>query len=163
MVPSNNAIESLMRLLVVAALVALAGCSATSPELAMPMQQAARLPPYTPRGDLVALAQRPPSTPTTETGVTWVLARPLPGELERARAAVSARLRDPYSARFEGLYVLRGSTGGRSVCGMVNAKNAFGGYVGNTAFHFMTPNLVMMANDVLGESLLPRVCQERTV
>ena len=52
-----------------------------------------------------------------------------------ARMAVSDRLRDPNSARFEGVFVSR-SSGLPVVCGQVNAKNAFGGYAGAKPFYF---------------------------
>lgn len=66
------------------------------------------------------------------------------GEVERtrqegmfmlARAAVQAQLNDPYSARFEGL-TLRKDDVDSIVCGRVNAKNAFGAYVGAVPFSY---------------------------
>lgn len=45
--------------------------------------------------------------------------------IERGKAAVIATLKDPSSAQFRNV-VLKGG----AVCGEVNAKNAFGGYVG---------------------------------
>lgn len=62
-----------------------------------------------------------------------------PDEVSLVRDAIAERLRDPDSARLskvvvsttpqvEGLYVM---------CGMVNAKNAFGGYAGNSWFYGM--------------------------
>ena len=43
----------------------------------------------------------------------------------QAKAAVTARLKDPESARFTDIVVK-----GDRICGRVNAKNSFGGYVG---------------------------------
>lgn len=43
--------------------------------------------------------------------------------LEKARAA----LKDPSSAQFQGVRV---NNGGTAICGKMNAKNSFGGYVG---------------------------------
>lgn len=50
-----------------------------------------------------------------------------------AKAVVASKLKDPDSARFSGLRV-NSYLGGRYVCGLVNAKNSYGGYVGNTPF-----------------------------
>jgi hypothetical protein len=46
-----------------------------------------------------------------------------------AKAAVTAVLKDPESARFGAI-----TTDGKIVCGSVNAKNSFGGYVGPKVF-----------------------------
>lgn len=61
-----------------------------------------------------------------------------------AKAAVTALLKDPASAQFR--HVFEGVAG--FVCGEVNAKNAFGGYVGFRIFvvddkneaHILDPN-----------------------
>jgi len=50
-----------------------------------------------------------------------------------ARAAVLGSLKDPASARFEGDVVY--PTG--AVCGLVNSKNAYGGYVGSTPYFYV--------------------------
>jgi hypothetical protein len=50
-----------------------------------------------------------------------------------ARAAVLGVLKDPSSSRFEGEIVY--PTG--AVCGLVNAKNAYGGYVGSTVYLYV--------------------------
>lgn len=49
---------------------------------------------------------------------------------------VRSALKDPYSAVFSSV-VARKSAGGDvlKVCGLVNAKNSYGGYVGNTPFY----------------------------
>ena len=47
-----------------------------------------------------------------------------------AEAAVSRNLLDPSSARFSEVRIVAGPGGTSLVCGMVNAKNKFGGYVG---------------------------------
>lgn len=51
--------------------------------------------------------------------------------IAKAKAAISARLKDPDSARFTDV-----SINGNVVCGRVNAKNAFGGYVGGQPFRY---------------------------
>jgi hypothetical protein len=50
----------------------------------------------------------------------------------KARTAVSKSLRDPPSTRFES--VVRKP---EAVCGLVNGKNAYGGYAGNTRFAYV--------------------------
>lgn len=58
--------------------------------------------------------------------------------IERGQEEVRSRLRDPGSAQFQNVRIgsLRSVEGGliRSVCGEVNAKNGFGGYVGFRPF-----------------------------
>ncbi len=49
--------------------------------------------------------------------------------LKRAKAAVKEQLNDADSAKFRNLKVRNGDKG-KIVCGEVNAKNRFGGYVG---------------------------------
>ena len=51
------------------------------------------------------------------------------------RTGVTASLKDPTSARFGSSFVAAKGTSGRIVvCGFVNAKNSFGGYVGEAPF-----------------------------
>ena len=50
-------------------------------------------------------------------------------QVEAAKSAIVATLKDPESARFGNI-----TTDGKIVCGTVNAKNAFGGYVGPKVF-----------------------------
>lgn len=50
-----------------------------------------------------------------------------------AQMAVEANLRDPGSAEFRNVVVVRGDSS-TAVCGEVNAKNGFGGYTGYTSF-----------------------------
>ena len=52
--------------------------------------------------------------------------------VDEAQAAVIARLKDPDSANFKGVEV----NSQRIVCGLVNARNSFGGYVGFSAFWY---------------------------
>jgi len=49
----------------------------------------------------------------------------------RAEDAVKEQLKDPASAKFEG--VRKGKTD-QHICGLVNAKNSFGAYLGSTPF-----------------------------
>ncbi len=59
--------------------------------------------------------------------------------LDSARAAVTARLKDPASVRFGELRISAPASslgGGTVVCGFVNARNGFGGYTGMAPFVF---------------------------
>jgi len=51
-----------------------------------------------------------------------------------AKAAIAMKMKDPESARFAGVVV---SPKGSTVCGWVNAKNSYGGYVGYKPFYVM--------------------------
>ena len=51
-----------------------------------------------------------------------------------AKAAIARKMKDPESARFAGVVA---SPKGSTVCGWVNAKNSFGGYVGYKPFYVM--------------------------
>jgi hypothetical protein len=53
-----------------------------------------------------------------------------------ARNAVRKQLRDPESALFDGLRVVKDKSGKPGVCGTVNAKNAMGGMTGPKMFVF---------------------------
>lgn len=54
---------------------------------------------------------------------------------------VKTMLNDPESARFEDLKVRMDK---KIVCGSVNAKNKFGGYVGFRRFHFQEGGMVVL-------------------
>lgn len=53
--------------------------------------------------------------------------------IEAAEDAVRRVLKDPDSAKFQEM-VVRDHRGGKVVCGNVNSKNSYGGYVGFTPF-----------------------------
>lgn len=55
---------------------------------------------------------------------------PTPAELEAAEAAVKDILKDPEAARFSKPFSYETAQDGTAICGKVNAKNAYGGYVG---------------------------------
>ena len=57
----------------------------------------------------------------------------LPTEENKAKNAVKSILNDPDSARFSGI---RKGNGTGDFCGLVNAKNRLGGYVGNIRFAY---------------------------
>jgi hypothetical protein len=59
----------------------------------------------------------------------------------RAKQAMTRILKDPDSARFANLFEGRGSSGRRTICGEINAKNGFGGYTGMNPFiYFVDTN-----------------------
>jgi len=53
--------------------------------------------------------------------------------IEMGKDAVKLDLKDPESAKFTGMKIKKYGEG-RLVCGHVNAKNSYGGYVGSKAF-----------------------------
>ena len=63
--------------------------------------------------------------------------------IEKAKEAVRSNLKDPYSAQFRKIIVWNSST----VCGEVNAKNTYGGYVGYTRFIRVAGSIVYFEND----------------
>jgi|HubBroStandDraft_6_1064221.scaffolds.fasta_scaffold180952_2 hypothetical protein len=65
------------------------------------------------------------------------LATPMPlttAEQEAVANEVRNQLRDPDSAEFRNIAAYHDTRFGRMVCGELNAKNSFGGYVGYTGF-----------------------------
>lgn len=59
--------------------------------------------------------------------LTWIQEQTL---IETSKTTAANSLRDPSSARFEGVRVSYKLNGKPVVCGYVNAKNGFGGYAG---------------------------------
>lgn len=53
--------------------------------------------------------------------------------IAEAKDAIKQQLKDPYSAQFENVTVKREGV----VCGHVNVRNAFGGYVGRKRFVYL--------------------------
>lgn len=97
-----------MKRLAVVAMVALAGCVSAEPQ--------------------------PTSTATVQPirkSAPYALSA---AELAKLKEAVRSSLKDPDSARFRGVSAYRQDDGKIGVCGFVNAKNSFGGYVGDRPF-----------------------------
>jgi hypothetical protein len=63
-------------------------------------------------------------------------------QVDEAKAAIMKRLKDPESARFSEIAVK-----GNNVCGLVNAKNSMGGYVGPRPFVHNTESKVTLLVD----------------
>lgn len=55
-------------------------------------------------------------------------------DVDNVKLGVSALLRDPPSAVFGRIAAARAADGTTYVCGLVNAKNGFGGYTGEVPF-----------------------------
>lgn len=69
-----------------------------------------------------------------------VLARSVPKDYKMAaipmlQRAVADEMRDPESARFRSVTVIVDANGADALCGQINAKNAYGGYVGFEWFY----------------------------
>lgn len=56
------------------------------------------------------------------------------GRIDSAKSAVARDLLDPESATFRDVTLFAKPNGSTRVCGQVNAKNRFGGYVGYVGF-----------------------------
>ena len=69
-----------------------------------------------------------------------------------AIAAVTAKLKDPESARFKGLRIGANGAG----CGWVNAKNEYGGYTGFAVFFINKEGKVAILTPQVSE---PELCE----
>ena len=108
-------------------------------------------------------SQNPTSTaPATQEKkpVVWTKNKASQKEVARVMAGVKDRLRDPESARFEGIYAMKGSNGKLNYCGYVNSKNSFGGYTGKSQFYFFGDNghVFFASTDYLAP-LFPAICE----
>ncbi len=77
-----------------------------------------------------------------------------PAQVKIVEDGVRRGLKDPDSARFEGIIGGRSAKGDMIACGYVNSKNSFGGYVGMQPFGGMLTNvagqqftLIMIGSD----------------
>ena len=81
--------------------------------------------------------------------------------LDDAHAAVQARLRNPGSAQFQQGFII-GTGNNRTVCGIVNAKNDFGGYSGYAPFVYHEPSKsVVLARDNDGAFKVNQSCAQQ--
>jgi hypothetical protein len=62
------------------------------------------------------------------------VAADLQGVVQKGKELVARNFKDPASAQWRSLYLMNGTT----LCGEVNAKNSYGGYVGFRAFYVDT-------------------------
>jgi hypothetical protein len=72
-----------------------------------------------------AWALDPYETTTDHKKIAW---------MQKGMELVKARLKDPDSAKFKGVYFVRGKAGVPVTCGQVNSRNSFGGYTGFVPF-----------------------------
>jgi hypothetical protein len=80
---------------------------------------------------VTACAATPPQERQLETATPITLNAK---QVAAVRDGVTKSLKDPESARF-GRMIGGRTSGGVMVCGYVNAKNSFGGYIGEKPFH----------------------------
>ena len=81
--------------------------------------------------------------------------------LDDAHAAVQARLRNPGSAQFQYGFII-GTGNNRTVCGIVNTKNDFGGYSGYAPFVYHEPSKsVVLARDNDGAFKVNQSCTQQ--
>lgn len=85
-------------------------------------------------------AERPERARSSQEDV-WVAA---------GQDAVRAKLKDPGSARFEGVFFNRGADGIPVVCGYVNSRNSFGGYSGAQRF-VATDQMAVLEEETAGD------------
>lgn len=57
--------------------------------------------------------------------------------VENAKTYIVADFKDPYSAKFEDIFIGRAKNGNPVVCGTVNGKNSYGAYTGRKRFYYM--------------------------
>jgi uncharacterized protein YceK len=88
---------------------------------------------------------QPPSETITSTSAKTAKPEPTVNAVKATQAeiavyqrAVDSNLRDPEAARFRSLRVVRDSEGTLGLCGELNAKNAYGGYIGFSSFYAAT-------------------------
>lgn len=84
--------------------------------------------------------------------------------VKQAKEAITSRFKDPESARFRGLYLSQKEL--PTLCGEVNAKNSYGGYVGYRGFFYNTVSAYIDDGKELSEgymyrSLQPKNCGEK--
>lgn len=82
-----------------------------------------------------------------------------PAEMAAAEDAIRRELRDPESAIFRDVMAGQGPGGPLVVCGYVNARNGFGGYVGEEIFIATIANGAVLDFDTR-EDALRRVTHE---
>jgi hypothetical protein len=134
--------EMKMRLIAIGLALGMAACAA--PPVHLPVnQEPVRSGPLT-TAEVVAICPTcapPPVAASTGSGGAGEPANPYaevrrpPATVTKYRQAVAESLRDPESARFTGVRVVRTENGRDALCGSVNAKNAYGGYAGADLFY----------------------------
>lgn len=84
------------------------------------------------------------------------------GERGDIENGIRQALKDPDSARFEGIRASQDAQGIIRVCGFVNAKNSFGGFTGRQPFNgILSPSsftLAYIGSDEIGFSVANAYC-----
>jgi hypothetical protein len=80
--------------------------------------------------------------------------------IEATKQAVADTLKDPSSAQFKNVIVFDGGKQ-RAVCGEVNGKNSYGGYVGFKKFYKYetSENAVIKKGDGIMDKLVDLICK----
>lgn len=109
------------------------------------------------------MATKPVSAPVS----TWAPFTLSPSQEAAVKASVTGTLKDPESARFGTIAASKDGTGTITVCGLVNAKNSFGGYTGNQPFNglLFADKFLTMSNkgtDIANNATMT-VCAERNI
>ncbi len=80
--------------------------------------------------------------------------------IEATKQIVADTLKDPGSAQFRNMVVYNGGKE-KAVCGEVNGKNSYGGYVGFKKFYKYetSGNVVVKKGDAIMDQLVDLVCK----
>jgi hypothetical protein len=87
-----------------------------------------------------------------------------PSQLEAVKKGVARDMKDPESVRLNEVLLAAEDGGTIHVCGYVNAKNSYGGYVGEKPFYAMgtkTANVftsMMVGDDAAGATIARQAC-----
>ena len=97
---------------------------------------------------------------------SWARADDNKEMVDKSKQIIADRLKDPDSAKFTGMVFSTVGGGPWALCGSVNAKNSYGGYVGKKQFFVywgggkQKPVEVWMEGDSLDESdMIPTMCK----
>lgn len=79
--------------------------------------------------------------------------------IDNAKQAVIASMKDPSTVQFRGIWVRTGKRS-KAICGEVNAKNSYGGYVGFRKFYFLSESqsILVQSGDQVTDSLVDSIC-----
>lgn len=87
--------------------------------------------------------------------------------ISSAKESLKSKLKDPYSVVFENIFMSKGANGSDVVCGEFNAKNGYGGYVGNKKFFYIEtggdPIIEIEGSSVISGDLYDALCNTKTV
>lgn len=94
-------------------------------------------------------------------GPAWYRIDASAEQVSIAKEKAANSLKDPASAQFRNLFAISRGTGDDKVCGEINAKNSYGGYVGFRMFYVSSDGDVLIESNEVGIGALPRlVCDK---